>query len=124
MFFLSGMLLPNNSRVLLSDIEEGSGALFCLTDRETCCTNPPRGAWRLPNSDNNIPRDQSSSSDFYVVVVRGSSSLVLNRRSGITGPTGKFTCLIPSASDSDRSSQSLFIGIFNEGTVNVCFFLD
>ena len=31
-FFLNGRLLSDNSTVLLGDIGEGSGALYCLTD--------------------------------------------------------------------------------------------
>ena len=35
-FFLDGTFLSNNSIVLLSDIGEGSNALFCLTNRIQC----------------------------------------------------------------------------------------
>ena len=117
-FFLGGTLFPNNSRVLLSDIGEGSSALFCLTDREACCSEPrTRGAWDFPNRTR---IDQISSSDVYFV--RGSSFLQLNIKNGITGPTGKYTCLIPSNSDGDDDSQSLYVGIFNEneGTTCIC----
>ena len=107
------MFLSNTSRLLLSDIGEGSSALFCLTDREACCSEPNSlGMWNFPDGTR---IDQSSSSDIYFV--RGSSSLQLNRRSGVTGPTGKFTCLIPGESDDSVIFQPIFIGIFstNEG---------
>ena len=108
-FLLGGMLLPNNSRVLLSVIGEGSSALFCLTDREACCSGSNnRGAWKSPSGSS--VSESSSSDSFYVV--KGFSSVQLNRRSSVTEPTGAFTCLIPSANNS--AAQSLFIGIFND----------
>ena len=114
------MFLPNNSRVLLSDIGEGSSALFCLTDREACCSFPNRGALEFPDG-RRIGR--SSSSGIYFG--KGSSSIQLNRRSSATGPTGKFTCLIPREGDDFLAVQTLFIGIFNEteGTASVCALL-
>ena len=45
-------LLSDNSVVLLGDIGEGSGALYCLTDLELCCSNEAgynRGRWDDPN---------------------------------------------------------------------------
>ena len=36
-FFLNGRVLYN-SRAVISDIGEGSSALYCLTDREECCS--------------------------------------------------------------------------------------
>ena len=51
-FFLNGRLLPNNSIVLLGDIGEGSSGLYCLTDREQCCSTEARGnrgLWRSPD---------------------------------------------------------------------------
>ena len=109
-FFLNGRLLPNNSVVLLSDIGEGSNALYCLTDITLCCSSSAgasRGLWRSPDSDVN----QDTNRDIYAS--KGFNSLLLNRRSSTVGPTGVYTCLIPSASDGDRDSSTLRIGIYS-----------
>ena len=101
------MFLPTNSTNRVYDIGEGSSALFCLTDREACCSGDNRrGAWRFPNGSS-VGGD--SSRGFYIT--RGSSSLLLNRRSSATGPAGEFTCLIPNASDTIRTVR---IEIFSE----------
>ena len=107
-FFLNGRLLQDNSIVLLGDIGEGSRALYCLTDREHCCSTAAganRGLWRSPNGivQGNV--------GFYST--KGFSSICLNRRSGTVGPTGLYRCVIPSSSDRDRASSTLHIGIYS-----------
>jgi hypothetical protein len=96
--YLNGMLLGNNSIVLLSDIGEGSGALYCLTDRTLCCGantgGANRGIWRFPDGTN---VEENSTADIYFI--RSFSSLPLSRRSSAVGPTGVYTCVIPDASD-------------------------
>ena len=121
-FFLNGRLLPNNSVVLLSDIGEGSNALYCLTDRTQCCSRSAgasRGLWRSPDGD----VQQNTNHDIYTS--KGFSSLILNRRSSTVGPTGVYTCIIPSASDRARDSSTLRLEIYssNEGKYAGCFFL-
>ena len=109
-FFLNGRLLPNNSVVLLSDIGEGSNALYCLTDRIPCCSSSAgdsRGLWRSPDGD--VHQD----TNHGIYTSKGFSSLLLNRRSSTVGPTGVYSCLIPSASDGDRDSSTLRIGIYS-----------
>ena len=96
--------------MLLSDIGEGSSALYCLTDRTACCSSAAggrHGAWRFPNGAVVI---ENQSADVYFT--RGLSSLLLNRRSSAVGPTGVYTCLIPDAQDIDSASQTLYIGIY------------
>ena len=106
-FYLRGMFLSaTGSRVWLSDIGEGSHALFCLTDRQD-----NRGTWRVPNN-NNI--NKNSPGGFYSG--RGSSSILLNRRSNATGPTGMFKCSIPA----DPSETLLFIEIIRKLNVMQC----
>ena len=91
--------------MFLSDIGEGSNALFCLTDRTQCCTpeaGDARSGWEFPEVDSNL--------NFYRT--RGISSVLLNKRSDAVGPTGVFTCKI-----SDRTSLailSLYIGIYDD----------
>ena len=111
-FSLRGKLLSNTgSRVYIGDIGEGNSALFCLTDREACCIEPNRrGAWRFPGSSSDIPVGQSSPGDFYAE--RGSSSLQLNRRNNAIGPTGTYSCLLPSASN--NAGQTITIDIFGK----------
>ena len=109
-FYLNGRVLSNNSILLLSDIGEGSSALYCLTDRTACCSSAAggrRGAWRFPDSSG---VSESQSTEFYFT--RDFSSLALNRRSSAVGPTGVYTCAIPDAQDSDSTSQTLYIGIY------------
>ena len=111
--FLNGRVLPNNSIVLLSAIGEGSSALYCLTDRTQCCSRVAmgeHGAWRFPNGS-----DVSESNLQSVYMIRGYSSLLLNRRSSAVGPTGVYTCLIPDGGDVTRT---LGIRIDDAGLLN------
>jgi hypothetical protein len=108
-FFLNGALLSNNSVVLLSDIGEGSSALYCLTERTLCCGantgGADRGIWRFPNGTS---VQENSAADIYWS--RGFSFILLNRRSGAVGPTGVYTCLIPDAQDILRT---LLIAVYD-----------
>ena len=102
-FFLNGTLLSNNSIALLSDIGEGTRALYCVTTRTQCCSTEAggvHGQWTLP--------DGSSSDDTSFI--RGYSSILLNRRSSAVGPTGVYTCEIPDAMNVPRN---IYIGIYN-----------
>ena len=121
-FFLNGTFLSNNSIVLLSDIGEGSNALFCLTDRRNCCSTEAglnRGGWRFPN-DTSVSLDDTLL-NFYRI--RGYSSVRLNRMSDAVAPTGIFTCTIPT--DQSETNTNLYIGVYadaNEGVleINAC----
>ena len=118
-FFLDGDLLSNNSMVLLSDIGEGSSALYCLTDMMHCCLSAASasdGRWIF--SDDSYANEDPTA-NFYLV--RGFSSLLLNRRSSAVGPTGVYTCLIP---DSSNSSRNVYIGVYtrsSEGGLRVIY---
>ena len=90
--------------VLLSDIGEGSSALYCLTDTEQCCLSASHGGWRFSN-DSCAHEDPNAN----LYLIRGFSSLLLNRRSSAVGPTGVYTCLIP---DSSNSSSNVYIGVY------------
>ena len=110
-FFLNGRVLPNNSIVSPGDIGEGSGALYCLTDRTQCCSTEAGeelGVWRSPGGS-----DVSGSTTADVYLVRGFSSLLLNRRSSAVGPTGVYTCAIP---DIRNILKTLYIGVWNNDT--------
>ena len=103
-FFLNGRVLPNNSVVLLSDIGEGSSALFCLTDRTRCCSTiaggERRGAWRFPNGS-----EIMQGGDFHRN--RSHSSVILNRRNDAVGPTGIYKCAIPDSTNTNRALHVL-----------------
>ena len=94
-FFLNGRLLPDNSVVLLSDIGEGSSALYCLTDKELCCSleaGANRGRWDFPGGGG-----VSTDTTANIYSSKGFSSLHLNRRSSAGVPTGVYRCIIPDA---------------------------
>ena len=97
--------------MLLGDIGEGSSALYCLTDREQCCSTAAganRGLWRSPDGDVQANGGIYSSKGF--------SSIRLSRRSGTMRPTGLYRCIIPSSSDRDRTSSNLYIGIYSSNS--------
>ena len=58
-----------------------------------CCTS--RGVWRFPTGDT---VRESISSDLYFS--RGNRILRLHRMSDVMGPTGIYTCLVPTSSNS------------------------
>ena len=95
---LNGVLLPDNSRVFLGDIGKGSNALFCLTDRELCCSpeaGANRGRWDYGGG--------SVDSDTPIYSSKGFSSILLNRRSSALGPVGVYRCVIPDAGNTLRT---------------------
>jgi hypothetical protein len=97
--------------VVVRKIGEGSGALYCLTNRTLCCGNltggANRGIWRFPNGTN---VGDGTTTDVYFS--RGFSSLLLNRRSSAVRPTEVYKCLIPDASN---TIKALYIGVYDEG---------
>ena len=102
--------------MLLSDIGEGSNALFCLTNRIQCCTTEAglnKGGWRYPNSS---AVNTTDNHEFYRT--RGYSSVHLNRRSNALEPTGIFRCRIPT--NQSETNTNLYIGVYddaNEGII-------
>ena len=90
----------------LRDIGEGSNALFCLTNRTQCCTVPGQGQWMFPNNSNIFFRS------IKIYRIRGLSSLILSRESGVVGPTGIFTCRIPT--DQSIINTNMYIGVYDD----------
>ena len=93
--------------MLLSDIGEGSSALYCLTDRQQCCSieaGANRGRWNFPRGGGSV--DSHTAANIYYS--KGFSSVLLNRRSSAGVPTGVYTCVIP---DADNVLKTLYIGI-------------
>ena len=94
---LHGKVYQNNSAVPLTEIREGDNALHCKTDKEECCGTVPNrfGEFYYPNGVRvPIARQQQG---FYRN--RGEQIIRLNRREGITSPTGMYRCEIPNADD-------------------------
>ena len=123
-FLLDGTEYSNNSMVALDDIgQTGSGsvgALYCLTNNPSCCSDSEglsAGEWFIPGQTNPVVEVGSSnagSADF--TRARGASAVLLNRRNGVSGPSGAYTCEIPDAAGQMRT---LFIGVGTTGTVHV-----
>ena len=89
--------------MLLRDIGLDSEALFCLTPSSDCCNS--RGAWKFPNGDN---VSRSTSSDLYFS--QGDRILLLHRMSNVMGPTGIYTCIVPSTSGS--TALPYYVGVY------------
>ena len=85
--------------MLLSDIGEGSNALYCLTDRELCCSTEAgdsRGWWQYSGGD----VQNNTNADIYTS--RGFSSIHLNNRMSTMAmrpAVGVYECHIPDARD-------------------------
>ena len=104
-FYLNGASYPNNSVISLTDIGEGSGALYCLTNSTSCCQSADTGSsdlgqWILSNGY--VP----NSSGFFIE--RGPSVVLLNHKANEMGPTGIYTCRVPDASGVNRT---MYIGV-------------
>ena len=103
-FEISGNVYLNNSAVPLLEVGEGENALYCKTDKEACCGNPPNrfGEFYYPNGVQvPIARQQQG---FYRN--RGEQIVRLNRRQGISSPTGTYRCEVP---DADGVSVNIYI---------------
>ena len=110
--FFNGRLLSNNSIVLLDDIGEGSSALYCLTDRELCCSaaaGRQRGLWLWPRGS----AISETNSDVYTS--RGFSSIHLNRRSRERIPAGVYRCLLP---DAGNVLRTISVTVVNNSKYN------
>ena len=96
-FELNGKVYLNNSALPLTDIGEGTSALYCWTDKEECCGTLPNrfGQFYYP-SGVQVPIN-ARGQGFYRN--RGNQLIRLNRREGITSPTGTYRCEIPSDDD-------------------------
>ena len=105
-FELNGVVYTNNSAASLLEVGEGENALLCKTNRKECCGTPPNrfGEFYYPNGIN-VPIAKQRQG-FYRN--RGENVIRLNRRDGITSPTGKYRCEIPDASG---SVQNIYVNL-------------
>lgn len=104
-FELNGKVYLNNSAVSLFEVGENENALVCKTDLMPCCESPPK--FYYPNGDTVLVK--KAGDGFYRQ--RGAQEVHLNRRDGVTSPTGPFRCTIPDASGTVRN---LFIHILGD----------
>ena len=111
----------NNSIVTRTDIGTGSAALLCTTTYSPCCTSGNRDTqWFFPNGSQVLNPSQYmmdiGDPPYYRTRSTDPRALRLNRNpQGST--TGIFRCDIPDASD---VLQSMFVGIYNNGTGESC----
>lgn len=105
-FSIGNRTYPNNSVVSILDIGENNDALFCKTDNSLCCSVVPyrRGEFYYPSGERVLTL--GSGDDIYRN--RGNQEIRLNRREGVTSPTGRYRCELPDASG---MIQSIFINI-------------
>ena len=106
---LRGRPYQNNSIVILEDIGEGDGVLFCITNYTACCRSEDGflGNWFFPNGTK-VP-SQSGQWDFY----RSRDQMVvrLNRKRG--GEEGIYRCVIPYAVN---VTQTKYIRVYSAST--------
>ena len=109
---LKGVVYPNNSHVLITNIGESNNSvspppnsnngLQCITDRRPCCQSPLNraGDWFYPNGSV-VPTAQVGTTTFYRN--RGDDGTVnLNRvNSDVMMPTGRFCCVVPDATSTE-----------------------
>ena len=112
-----GEIIPNNSYISFSKINESLGALLCVTDKVDCCRGggldsvSPRGAWYYPNTsllDGTIGKG--------TVYQERSTAMIRLLRGDTDRPPlfGLYRCIIP---DKSNVNHSLYVGIYsaNEG---------
>ena len=113
-----GQTLVNHSYVDLSAVGsagENSNSVVCHTDLETCCSGTQgihRGNWSFPDGTilplygNSVP----------IGLARAAQIAVIRRTGGATGPTGIYSCDIPTVSlfdDTDISvRESVYVGLY------------
>ena len=111
-FELNGKVYLNNSVIPLSEVGENENALLCKTDLVTCCGTPPNRFGEFYYPDGATILIQNAGHGFYRN--RGVQEVRLNRREGVTSPTGKFHCAVPDASGMIRN---LYIHLLSEETM-------
>ena len=105
-FSVNDRTYPNNSVISLWNIGENDKALFCITDYTQCCSVLPfrQGEFYYPNGE----RVGTLGTGDGMYRNRGNQEIRLNRKKGVTSPTGRFRCELP---DDNGVLQNLFINI-------------
>ena len=95
-----------NSQIAIDTIgETAESALICRTDLTTCCRGQDNplgnfgfGEWRFSNRTYILRSQDITDSDtdvFYFT--RNASSVILNHRGSVSGPTGFYCCVVPAS---------------------------
>ena len=92
---LNGTTYANNSEVSITEVGEGHNALLCRADSDSV---EPQQHWRYPNYT--MVENSTSSNDIYTT--RENMTVSLNRRDGVTQPTGHYCCEVATMTDTDR----------------------
>lgn len=95
-FELEGERYDNNSAVNILAIGEGSNALLCKTNKQDCCGTVPNHFGEFYYPDGAHVSIFLSGDGFYRN--RGNQMIRLNRKDGVSSPTGRYSCEIPDAS--------------------------
>lgn len=110
-----GELIPNNSYVLFSEINETLGALLCVTDKVNCCRGDGSDSLSPGTAQWYYPSGTLVSGTMGMVYQERSTAMVrLLRGDGLT-PFGLYHCVIQ---DKSNVEHSLYVGIYSasEGT--------
>ena len=83
---------------------EGTDALVCKTSLTNCCATPPNRFGEFYYPSGALVPISGHGEDFYRN--RGDQVIRLNRREGVTYPSGGFRCEIP---DAKGVVQSVYI---------------
>ena len=99
----------------ITDIENGTNALYCFTNRTDCCRDSDEsanGEWFFP--DRSAVEGNGSVSTLDFSRNKRPSAVVLNRRNNAMGPTGLYCCEVL---DARNESQLVYAGLYksNEG---------
>ena len=90
------------SEIAITEVGEGdNNALQCRTDLTTCCRDQRLGEWHYP--DNSLVNIKANGDGIYRT--RGRMVVSLNRRNGVTQPTGFYCCEMPTAADPNTTSR-------------------
>ena len=103
---LKGVVYPNNSVILITEIEQtnttSNNGLQCITDRRPCCATEATmaGEWLFPNDGGMVPTLGSTETFFRT---RGDDGTVnLNRlNNDVMMPTGRFCCVVLDVTSTD-----------------------
>ena len=108
---LNGELKLNNSVIAWSEIGEGSGSLFCLTDNMNCCeaTLDSESQWVNPENDTIANNLLPSLSSDGIYQEHRKSSILLQRQDIIPSLKGIFRCDVV---DANNQMQQLYVGIY------------
>ena len=102
---LKGVVYPNNSVILITEIEQtnatSNNGLQCITDRRPCCATvgARAGEWFFPDGSI-VPRQADATTFFRRRSDNG--TITLNRlNSDVMMPTGRFCCVVPDATSTN-----------------------